>query len=214
MTASGDQAPRIPRRLRFEVLRRDNYSCRYCGSRAPEVPLTVDHVKPRALGGTNDPENLVAACGPCNSGKASVAPDSPLVADVDMDALRWARAIGYAADAMEEEIRERGIVVDQFDDAWSIWSWSPRGTSEPLPRDNNWEASVIRLRSLGLSRSIMEDLISVSMRKNMGADTWKYFCGCCWRTLDKMHDVAAGLLATVDGMTMCDQPYDDSSEPF
>ncbi|OZM81200.1 hypothetical protein CFP66_17670 [Pseudonocardia sp. MH-G8] len=27
---------------------------------------TVDHVIPRIMGGTNDPANLQAACGPCN----------------------------------------------------------------------------------------------------------------------------------------------------
>ncbi|MEJ7724319.1 MAG: hypothetical protein WKF64_08445 [Ilumatobacteraceae bacterium] len=38
-----DEKP-ISRRLRFEILRRDGHTCRYCGARAPDVPLTVDHV--------------------------------------------------------------------------------------------------------------------------------------------------------------------------
>ncbi|MGC7224589.1 HNH endonuclease, partial [Mycobacteroides abscessus subsp. massiliense] len=42
----------VTKRLRYEVLRRDNYSCRYCGRSAPEVKLTVDHVVPVALGGS------------------------------------------------------------------------------------------------------------------------------------------------------------------
>lgn len=39
----------VSKRLRFEVLRRDNHTCRYCGSSAPEVKLTIDHVVPVAL---------------------------------------------------------------------------------------------------------------------------------------------------------------------
>lgn len=47
------------------VMRRDNRTCRYCGGRATEV----DHVIPHSRGGPDDPENLVAACKPCNSSK-------------------------------------------------------------------------------------------------------------------------------------------------
>lgn len=55
--------------LRFEVLQRDNFTCRYCGRKAPEVKLHIDHVHPVAEGGTNDIDNLVTACQECNSGK-------------------------------------------------------------------------------------------------------------------------------------------------
>ena len=50
-----------------EVLRRDDYTCQYCGLRAPV--LTVDHVLPRHLGGKARWENLVTACAPCNHRK-------------------------------------------------------------------------------------------------------------------------------------------------
>jgi hypothetical protein len=55
--------------LRFEVLQRDNFTCRYCGRKAPEVKLHIDHVHPISEGGTNDIDNLVTACQECNSGK-------------------------------------------------------------------------------------------------------------------------------------------------
>lgn len=41
-------------------------SCVYCG----EPATTLDHVIPVAAGGTNDDNNLVPACGNCNSSKA------------------------------------------------------------------------------------------------------------------------------------------------
>ena len=55
----------VSKRTRFEVLKRDNYTCRYC--RSEENPLTVDHVVPTALGGSDAPDNLVAACKDCHS---------------------------------------------------------------------------------------------------------------------------------------------------
>lgn len=55
--------------LRFEIFKRDAFTCRYCGKRSPEAILEVDHVVPRASGGTDDPENLVTSCYECNRGK-------------------------------------------------------------------------------------------------------------------------------------------------
>lgn len=86
----------VSRRLRFEILRRDKHTCRYCGASAPDVPLTVDHVIPTTLGGGDEPSNLVTACQSCNGGKTSIAPDSELVVDVQQDALRWKRAMEWA----------------------------------------------------------------------------------------------------------------------
>ena len=97
----------VSKRLRFEVLRRDNHACRYCGGSAPDVTLTVDHVVPVALGGSDDPSNLVAACRDCNSGKSSVPPDAVLVSDVSQDALRWARAMEQVTVIRQSERAER-----------------------------------------------------------------------------------------------------------
>jgi 5-methylcytosine-specific restriction endonuclease McrA len=60
--------PRMAVRLtKREVLRRDDYTCQYCGQRASY--LTIDHVVPRHLGGLHAWENLVAACPACNHRK-------------------------------------------------------------------------------------------------------------------------------------------------
>jgi len=59
----------IPRKLRFEILTRDKFTCLYCGARAPSVCLEVDHVIPVSKGGTNHPSNLVSSCRDCNQAK-------------------------------------------------------------------------------------------------------------------------------------------------
>jgi hypothetical protein len=60
-------------RVRFQVLQRDGFTCRYCGRRPPEVKLHVDHIVPRAKGGSDHHDNLQAACDTCNRGKAARA---------------------------------------------------------------------------------------------------------------------------------------------
>jgi 5-methylcytosine-specific restriction endonuclease McrA len=50
-----------------EILRRDDYTCQYCGRKTSQ--LTVDHIMPRHRGGEHSWTNLVAACPPCNRRK-------------------------------------------------------------------------------------------------------------------------------------------------
>jgi 5-methylcytosine-specific restriction endonuclease McrA len=61
---------------RFEIFRRDNFTCKYCGRKAPEVKLEVDHAISWKEGGSSNPANLVTACMDCNRGKSgkSVGP--------------------------------------------------------------------------------------------------------------------------------------------
>lgn len=60
----------ISKRIRFEVFKRDSFTCQYCGRKAPDVILHCDHIDPRASGGSNDITNLITSCVDCNLGKA------------------------------------------------------------------------------------------------------------------------------------------------
>lgn len=60
----------ISKKLRFEVFKRDSFTCQYCGAKAPDVILHVDHINPVSKGGGNDILNLVTACSSCNGGKS------------------------------------------------------------------------------------------------------------------------------------------------
>lgn len=62
--------PWISIRLRFQIFERDHFTCQYCGRKAPDVVLTVDHRIPVSRGGTNAESNLLTACLPCNIGKS------------------------------------------------------------------------------------------------------------------------------------------------
>lgn len=61
----------IPPAIRREVYARDRYTCVYCRRGGRGVRLSIDHVFPVALGGTNEIGNLVTACRACNQTKSA-----------------------------------------------------------------------------------------------------------------------------------------------
>lgn len=52
------QRKSIGPKLRFEVFKRDLFTCQYCGRKAPDVVLHCDHVKPVASNGRGDIEDF------------------------------------------------------------------------------------------------------------------------------------------------------------
>jgi hypothetical protein len=74
----------LPKRLRFDVFKRDKFTCQYCGMKAPDVVLEIDHIVAVAAGGGNDILNLRTACKACNAGKS----DKPLSTNATIEARR------------------------------------------------------------------------------------------------------------------------------
>ena len=59
------------------ILIRDNYECQIGGPNCLGVATSVDHIHPKAWGGRATPDNLRAACKPCNLSKGARADDDP-----------------------------------------------------------------------------------------------------------------------------------------
>lgn len=126
----------VSKRLRYEVLRRDNHTCRYCGAAAPDVKLTVDHIVPETLGGTDEASNLVAACQDCNAGKSSSTADAALVEDVDQDAMRWSNAMKRAAETQRGQRQDLEFAVTHLGTWWEdVWLTDDK---YPLVVDGAW----------------------------------------------------------------------------
>jgi hypothetical protein len=190
----------VSRRLRYEILRRDDHACRYCGQRAPDVPLTVDHVIPVALGGTDEPTNLVTACKDCNAGKSSSSPDAPIVENVTDDALRWSRAMAWAAGLQAVERRETKEQIAECDAFWCRWVTQPyvgQGGG-PIERPDDWKQTIERFLSLGLDVETITDQMEIALNRPHLASgkCWRYFCGCCYRRLEERQEIARAKLDT------------------
>lgn len=72
MTEQPTEKPKrraISKKLRFEVFKRDSFTCQYCGKKAPDVVLEIEHINPVSKGGTNSVLNLLTSCEACNAGK-------------------------------------------------------------------------------------------------------------------------------------------------
>lgn len=59
--------------LRYDVLKKDNFTCRFCGASAKNdgVKLEVDHILPVSKGGKTEINNLQTLCERCNRGKSN-----------------------------------------------------------------------------------------------------------------------------------------------
>lgn len=103
----------IPPKLRFDVLTRDNYTCRYCGAKGPQAggtaTLEIDHRVPVAHGGTNDPVNLVTACAECNRGKGATRIDGAVDPGQTMREHQWETC--HVTIRMEGDQRRQSITV-------------------------------------------------------------------------------------------------------
>lgn len=186
----------VSKRLRYEILRRDNHTCRYCGGTAPDVSLRVDHVVPVALGGSDEPSNLVASCHDCNAGKTSTPPDATVVEDVTRDAMRWARALEQAAD-MHRNARDITELANK-DFVWEVVNEWP-GDKVFTRMDKNYDTTILRFRDLGMSMEDMKHAIEqVPTHRLFGVSRWKYFCGVCWSIIRERQEIARGLIESED----------------
>ena len=88
------------KRLRFEVFKRDGFTCQYCGAQPPGIVLVCDHIDPVVNGGKTTIDNLITACEPCNQGKAGK--------------VLTARAIRPDADLMLLEVQQELAELQRF----------------------------------------------------------------------------------------------------
>jgi len=113
----------ISKSTRFEVFKRDKFTCQYCGKSAPEVVLHIDHIQPISKGGDNSIANLITACAACNGGKSNrELSDDTVIAKqkLQLDELQERR------DQLEMMFEwQKGLMnieTDIVTEASSIWS--------------------------------------------------------------------------------------------
>ncbi|CAK0765153.1 hypothetical protein CCP3SC1_450003 [Gammaproteobacteria bacterium] len=108
--------------LREYLLEKFERTCAYCGKK--DVPLQIEHIQPKALGGSDRASNLTVACRPCNEKKAAQPVEKFLVGKPDLlkkikaqakAPLRDAAAVNSARYALGNEIKTWGLPT-------SFWS--------------------------------------------------------------------------------------------
>lgn len=123
-------------RTRFEVFKRDDFTCQYCGRRSPEAVLQVDHISPSAGGGSDDPINLITACWECNSGKAAIPLNEVMTGEDPHDRAIEILERQRQLDEYNRIIAERAERLDS--DVWDLWRFwqTERGFTQAHELDN------------------------------------------------------------------------------
>lgn len=119
----------ISPKVRFEIFKRDKFTCQYCGAKAPHVRLEVDHREPVCEGGSNEMDNLATACWPCNAGKSGNRMPRTISEidlreaglDVVMKALQQHFECGFPWWWVVESIFDQ--VTDDFEPSRAFRSW-------------------------------------------------------------------------------------------
>jgi len=113
----------IPKKVRFEVFKRDSFTCQYCGRKAPNVLLVIDHIEPVSKGGTDDILNLISACKDCNAGKSARKLSDTSVLDKQRQQLEGLQERKEQIEMMfkwqEGLLKLNDQVINQLADYWS-----------------------------------------------------------------------------------------------
>lgn len=181
-------------RTRFEVFKRDRFTCHYCGKHPPDVLLEVDHVTPIAAGGTDDITNLITACTDCNRGKAAQLLEegsAPAVNRESIDDLR--ERVEQAKAYIDLVAVQRNVIDDMVDRVNAAWASAFRAQTIENEQGTTWTLAAGRfpeerslrpiLHRLSLDRVLEAVDIAAGWNEIPDIRTLRYFYGTCWRMI-------------------------------
>jgi hypothetical protein len=183
----------ISTRTRFEVFKRDRFTCAYCGRTPPEVLLEADHVVPQAAGGSDDMANLITSCQTCNRGKAARLLEegaTPVVGRASVEELQ--ERIAQAQAYVEALTSYQAIVGEQVQMVMDAWARVYGAETEEREDGTYWvfggrhggrwpdERSIRRfLRSLSTETVLDAVDITAGRMRYPNDEARRYFYGVC-----------------------------------
>lgn len=166
----------LSKKKRFDVFKRDAFSCQYCGAHPPSAILEVDHIQPVAAGGSDELDNLVTACFDCNRGKSdgdlSDVPQS-LQSKAAEVIEREAQIKGYQAAMDAKRLR----LLEEAQEVCELYE-------ELKPGYTLTDKSLVTVRMFieKLGVHVVMDAMERAYSRSRG-DEFRYFCGICWNKI-------------------------------
>jgi len=167
--------------LRFEIFKRDDFTCRYCGKKPPGVVLEIDHVIPVVEGGGNEAANLVTSCFDCNRGKSKHPLGQNQEASLKEPDFAVTKERLQQLKACYEHLTEIESMIDEYVELLDNYWWHDLGC------DDEYTFGEVRLASL---RAFLHKTDYWTIRESMAiafqtkpfwnADDdklFRYFCG-------------------------------------
>ena len=178
----------LSKRIRFEVFKRDQFSCQYCGRHPPDVVLEIDHIIPICDGGDASEGNLLTACFDCNRGKAGIsltsipktlAEQAAEIIEREQQLAAYREIIEIQKDRIDEDMWDIAeILFGKYECEKGIrrdWLASIKRFNKKLDLEQVREAAEI---AYGVRLSADESIYSTHKQRRFA-----YFCGICWRKI-------------------------------
>lgn len=159
----------LSKRIRFEVFKRDSFTCQYCGAQPPGVVLECDHIKPVANGGGNSMENLITSCEECNRGKSdkllgdrAVRPDATLMYLQTQQEIAELKRYQKEKQIEREAFKEFTNILDEACWDASDSEWAPLESTilkliERFPLKIVFEACIVTAQAIERGRIYAEE---------------------------------------------------------
>lgn len=170
---------------RFEILKRDKFTCKYCGRSSPEVTLHVDHIIAPINGGDSSASNLVTACQDCNIGKSDKSLDVfPEALPSQAESLQEKLLINQKFHNLPANSRtEVHMQFETISNYWSSWGNKLLEPSQvpPLP------AFSVKRMIHRLPIPILLECIDITWEKFQSGriktplNIYRYFHRTCWK---------------------------------
>lgn len=209
----------VSSRTRFEVFKRDRFTCQYCGKNPPDVLLECDHIIPRAAGGTDEITNLTTACKECNAGKSDRLLEegtAPAVSRSVVDDLR--ERLEQAAAYTELVGQQTNLIEKQRNLIFQYWAKSFRAKTVEQADGAYWhfddgsfpnERSVrIFIRRMPVNEILAAVDIAASRHDHPTDWACRLFYKLCWRRIKGESGPIEDGAAALDTHAECNEMID------
>jgi hypothetical protein len=170
----------IGKKLRFEVFKRDGFTCQYCGANPPMVILEVDHIIPVSKDGSDDIDNLLTSCFDCNRGKSnrdlSTMPQKTIekISQLREKEEQYAEYQKVLNEIRARELNEITGIDEVYSNYFPEYCLSDRFKNSSLRTF---------LKMLGYAK--VEQAMHTACGRIFDSNkAIKYFCGICWNRIN------------------------------
>lgn len=169
----------LSKKTRFEVFKRDNFSCQYCGANPPKVVLECDHIKPVSKGGSDDLYNLITSCFDCNRGKSnielrkvalSVSDKHKILIEKDLQFKEYQKLVRRLENKLRKEENSVSVIYTEWFENWEL--------------SDRYKKSTVRMFIDKIGIIEVKDSMNKACSKIKNENqVLKYFCGICWNKI-------------------------------
>lgn len=168
----------ISKKVRFEIFKRDGFTCQYCSGKPPKVPLEIDHIIPVINGGGNEDENLITACFDCNRGKG--ARELTLIPLTTVEKLERMKIAQDQYKQFKKILEtQKKIIKSQVDEVSGMYSFH-------FPEWRLSDKFRVQVKNfidkLGVDECV-DSMERACARIHDEQKVIKYFCGICWNKI-------------------------------